>query len=170
MKARSHRSFGLLIKLYPSWALPTVVILGVASYVLEGIGITLFIPLLQALVNSDTTFPQLGALNHLTPFLAAFSPQQRLFILVAFIFSSILFKNLVGFANSVLNAFLRARIVDRLRVAFVDQFLDLSHAYIESRRSGQLMNTLISETWRTAEALSDFVGLLVGVSAITVFS
>jgi subfamily B ATP-binding cassette protein MsbA len=170
MKASMYRSFRRLIELYPPWALPTVVVLGVASYALEGIGITLFIPLLRALADPDMAVPQLSVFDRLMLLLSRFGPEQRLLLLGAFIFSCILFKNVVGYGNAVLNAFLNARIIDRLRVAFVDQFLALSHAYIESRQSGQLLNTLMSETWRTAEALSDFVGLLVGASALTVFS
>src|SRR5258708_40197563 len=38
-----------LMRLYPAWALPVVLVLGLVSYGLEGIGISLFIPLLQTL-------------------------------------------------------------------------------------------------------------------------
>ena len=39
-----------LVKLYP-WAIPTIVFLGVLSSVFEGLGISLFIPVLQTLLQ-----------------------------------------------------------------------------------------------------------------------
>src|SRR5437016_12987732 len=43
------RTLRFLMRLYPTWALPVVLALGLVSYGLEGIRISLFIPLLQTL-------------------------------------------------------------------------------------------------------------------------
>jgi subfamily B ATP-binding cassette protein MsbA len=164
------KSLRLLVKLYPAWALPAVVLLGVLSYCIEGLGISLFVPLLQALDQSALGASGTGMLGRLLRPLAQLDGNDRLLIIGAFIFGSTVLKNLITYGNAVLHAFLNSRITHQLRVSIVRQLLSLSHAYIDGKQSGQLMNTLATETWRTADALSAFISLLISITAVAVFS
>ena len=169
-EASVGKSLRLLVKLYPAWALPAVVLLGVLSYCIEGLGISLFVPLLQALDQSALGASGTGMLGRLLRPLARLDGNDRLLIIGAFIFGSTVLKNLITYGNAVLHAFLNSRITHQLRVSIVRQLLSLSHAYIDGKQSGQLMNTLATETWRTADALSAFISLLISITAVAVFS
>ncbi len=164
------RSLRQLVRLYPAWALPAVVTLGLLSYAMEGIGIGLFIPLLQTLQNSPSMSTDDGLFGTVSRLLERFSAEDKLLVIGGFIFASILIKNVITYGNAVLHALLNARITHALRVAVVDQLLALSQGYLEGHQSGQLMNTLSTETWRTAAALSSFISLIVSSCAIVVFS
>ena len=160
-----------LMRLYPTWALPVVIALGLLSYGLEGIGISLFIPLLQTLNGAALPSPPgLSIVGRVFALLAGLDPAERTVILGAFIFACVVAKNLIVYGNSVLHSLLNARITHHLRVAIVQQLLALSHSYMEGKQSGQLMNSLATETWRTASALGALIGLLVSACAVAVLS
>jgi len=165
------RTLRFLMRLYPAWALPVVLVLGLVSYGLEGIGISLFIPLLQTLNGGALpNFPGMSMFGWIVTPLAGLDPVERTVALGGFIFICVLAKNLIVYGNSVLHALLNARITHHLRVAIVQQLLALSHSYIEGKQSGQLMNSLATETWRTASALGALIGLLVSACAVAVLS
>ena len=165
------RTLQFLMGLYPAWALPVVLVLGLVSYGLEGIGISLFIPLLQTLNGGALpNIPGMSLFGWIVTPLASLDPIERTAVLGGFIFACVLAKNLIVYGNSVLHALLNARITHHLRVAIVQQLLALSHSYIEGKQSGQLMNSLATETWRTASALGALIGLLVSACAVAVLS
>jgi subfamily B ATP-binding cassette protein MsbA len=170
LEAQVGKSLRLLIRLYPRWALPAVVLLGLLAFCIEGFGISLFVPLIQALQQSPNGGFEDGLLGHLLAPLARMDADDRLMLIGAFIFGSTVLKNLIGYGNAVLHAFLNSRITHALRTAIVRQLLALSHTYIDGTQSAELMNTLATETWRTADALSAFNALLISISAVTVFS
>jgi subfamily B ATP-binding cassette protein MsbA len=169
-KENVGKSLRSLVGLYPTWALPAVILLGVLSFCVEGFGISLFVPLLQALDQSSIGGAGLGIFGWLLRPLARFDGDERLLIIGGFIFGSTVLKNLIAYGSAVLHAFLNSRITHKLRISIVRQLLSLSHGYIEGKQSGQLMNTLTTETWRTADALSAFTALLISISAVSVFS
>ncbi|HKX07836.1 MAG TPA: ABC transporter ATP-binding protein [Stellaceae bacterium] len=160
-----------LMHLYPTWALPVVIALGLVSYGLEGIGISLFIPLLQTLNGGALpSLPGMSLFHGAFASLADLGPVERTVVLGGVILGCVVAKNLIVYANSVLHALLNARITHHLRVAIVQQLLALSHSYIEGKQSGQLMNSLATETWRTASALGALIGLLVSACAVLMLS
>ena len=156
-----------LIKFYP-WAIPIIITLGILSSLLEGFGISLFIPFLQSLSPSSE---QAISGNHLIDFLnqllTSFHSSQRITIIPVIIFISILFKNALAYANSAFLAWLNSRLNHRLRSQIYSQLLRLSYSYLETQDSGKLLNTLAKETWQTIEALGVFVNLI--VSSCTTF-
>src|SRR5947199_3495445 len=111
------RTLRFLMRLYPAWALPVVLILGLVLYGLEGIGISLFIPLLQTLNGGALpNFPGMSVFGWIVSPLAGLDPVERTVVLGGFIFVCVLAKNLIVYGNSVLHALLNARITHHLRV------------------------------------------------------
>ncbi|HCF28751.1 MAG TPA: ABC transporter ATP-binding protein [Cyanobacteria bacterium UBA11049] len=158
-----------LLKLYP-WAIPIIIVLGSLSSLLEGLGISLFIPLLQ---NLDLNNQQSNGDNPLITFLNRIfinvSPEHRIFIIALCILASILLKNCLVYSNNILVAWLNSRISHRLRSGIFQQLLSISYSFLERSEPGKLMNTLASETWRTSQAIAVFIGLLVNICTISVF-
>ena len=158
-----------LLKLYP-WAIPIIIVLGSLSSLLEGLGISLFIPLLQNLdLNSQQSNGENPLINFLNRIFINVSPEDRILIIALCILASILLKNCLVYSNNVLVAWLNSRISHRLRSGIFQQLLSISYSFLERSEPGKLMNTLASETWRTSQAIAVFIGLLVNICTISVF-
>jgi ABC-type multidrug transport system fused ATPase/permease subunit len=158
-----------LLKFYP-WAIPAIIILGVLSSFFEGLGISLFIPLLQNFVQPDS---QTSGGNFLVGFLNQtfinVSPNNRLIIIALCILTSIILKNCLVYSNAVLFAWLNSRIGHGLRSGIFKQLVSVSYSFLEGNDSGKLINILASETWRTSQALSTLVTLIITICTITVY-
>ena len=158
-----------LLKLYP-WAIPIIIVLGSLSSLLEGLGISLFIPLLQNLdLNSQQSNGENPLISFLNRIFINVSPEDRILIIALCILASILLKNCLVYSNTVLVAWLNSQISHRLRSGIFQQLLSISYSFLERSEPGKLMNTLASETWRTSQAIAVFIGLLVNICTISVF-
>ncbi|MDQ1336756.1 MAG: ATP-binding cassette, subfamily bacterial MsbA [Thermodesulfobacteriota bacterium] len=159
-----------LFRLHP-WAMPTIIALGILSSLSEGFGISLFIPFLHGL-EQPAFHPDTG--NWLADALASLfthiPPDRRLMVIAACIFGSILFKALLSFSASALLGWLEMRITHRLRSSIFEKLLKVEYRFIEQSPSGKLFNTLSTETWRTSDALSTLVELIISVCMIGVYA
>ncbi len=158
-----------LFKLYP-WAIPGIVTLGFLSSLSEGLGISLFIPLLQSLNQTNSQAASgnelIGSLNRL---FGDVSPNNRILIIALCILGSIFLKNCLSYSNAILFSWLNSRISHRLRSGIFKQILSVSYSFLESNESGKLINTLATETWQTSRAIGVLVGLIINVCTICVF-
>lgn len=167
-----------LLRLYP-WAIPTIVALGMLASLFEGLGISLFIPVLQSLMQETPQPPQqsplLQFLFRLVEGMAVRDSQgetlhERLWILPALILLCILAKNGLSYSNRVLSAWLQAQISHRLRSQVFQQLMRVGYGYLETQDSGQLMNTLGGETWRTGQAVAHLINLITTLCTTVVYA
>ena len=169
-EAKAIRTLWPLLKLYP-WGIPAIVILGILSSLSEGLGISLFIPLLQGL---DKTNSPAASGNDLLDFLnqlfIPLPPNNRFVIIALCIFVTIFLKTCLSYSNSILFSWLNSRISHGLRSGIFNQFLSLNYSFLENQESGKLMNTLATETWRTSQALGVLVSLIINICTIFVFA
>ncbi|MEA2038286.1 MAG: ABC transporter ATP-binding protein [Thermodesulfobacteriota bacterium] len=167
---KTLRDLFSLFGLYP-WAMPAIVALGILSSLAEGFGISLFIPFLHGLeqpaFHSNTGIWLADALTRL---FSDIRPEHRLPIIASCIFGMILFKSLLSFSISALFGWLDMRITHRLRSGIFEQLLRVEYRFIEQSPSGKLFNTLSTETWRTSDALSTLVGLIISVCMLGVYT
>ncbi|MBW4498108.1 MAG: ABC transporter ATP-binding protein/permease [Scytonema hyalinum WJT4-NPBG1] len=158
-----------LLKIYP-WAIPTIVILGVLSSFFEGLGISLFMPLLQSLSQTDSqTASSNFFVDILNRIFINISTNNRFIIIALCILASIVLKNCLVYSNTILFGWLNSRIGHRLRSGIFNQFLTVTYSFLEGHDSGKLINTLASETWRNGQALSTLVSLIITICTITVY-
>jgi subfamily B ATP-binding cassette protein MsbA len=158
-----------LLKIYP-WAIPTIVILGVLSSFFEGLGISLFMPLLQSLSQTDSqTASSNFFIDILNRIFINISTNNRFIIIALCILVSIVLKNCLVYSNTILFGWLNSRIGHRLRSGIFNQFLTVTYSFLEGHDSGKLINTLASETWRTGQALSTLVSLIITICTISVY-
>lgn len=149
------------------WLLAAVITLGLISSIFEGIGLSLFIPLLQS--YSGTADMEGNLLGRLVSVFSAVPEESRLSVIVLAIFVCILLKCAIQYAGAAAASWLVGDVGHRLRCRIFDQFLALSQTYLEGRQSGQLINTLSNETWRTCQALSILIKGLVSLCTIVAF-
>ena len=159
-----------LIRLYP-WSIPATIVLGILSSLSEGLGISLFIPLLQSIQQTGSQTASgnffLNSINHI---FSGISSDYRFLLIAGFIFACILLKSCLAYSNATLFAWLNSQISHRLRSGIFNQLLSVSYSYLESNDTGRFINTLATETWQTSRALSVFVNLIIDVCTILVFA
>lgn len=159
-----------LIKFYP-WAIPAIVVLGILSSLSEGLGISLFIPLLQSIQQADSqTASGNFFLNFIGRIFFGVPPDYRFLFIAGFIFACVLLKSCLAYSNAVLFSWLNSRISHRLRSGIFNQLLSVSYSYLESNDTGRFINTLATETWQTSRALSVFVNLIIDSCTVLVFA
>lgn len=166
-EAQAIRKLLPLFKLYPS-AIPVIVLIGTLASLSEGLGISLFIPLLQSFTQGETA--QLPTfLASITAIFQPFAPQTRLLMIGGLIFTSILIKSLLLYCNTLFFSWLNWRISHRLRAGIFQQLLRVSYTFLDRYPSGKFLSTLDNETWRTSQALSGLVSLIISACTVIVF-
>lgn len=169
-EAKAIKTLWPLLKLYP-WGIPAIVILGILSSLSEGLGISLFIPLLQGFDKTNSPGDSgNNSLDFITQLFLHFPPNNRIVIIALCIFGTILLKNCIYYSNTSLFSWLNSRIGHRLRAGIFNQLLSTSYSFLESQESGNLLNTLATETWRTGQAIGILVNIIICICTIFVFT
>ena len=148
-----------------------LLVLGIAASLSEGVGISLFLPLLHALWGDATrTMGQGWFFDRLTAPLAGVSPERLPSLLASLIFGTVVLTAGLRYAYDALLNVLTARIGHALRSRLFDQLLRVGYGYLERVEFGHVLNTLGSETWRTVSAVTALVGLFIAVCTAAVYA
>lgn len=150
------------------WFVPAAVALGLLAFAAEGIGLALFVPLLQALGGAQAG----GTPAFLAPLQAVIdgAPEQwRVAVVVLAMLAAIAVKNLIQYANTALFVVADARAGDSLRQRTFARVMAMPLAAVEQDSSGRLLNAVGSETWRASQALGMVFGAVTGACALLVF-
>lgn len=158
-----------LLKIYPI-AVLAIILLGFATSILEGIGISLFIPLLYSFTRTgDLSINDNYFVNFFNQIFSNYSNDQRVLIIALCIFCSVLLKNCLAYSNGILFAWFNGQIGHRLRLGVFRQLLNVSYSFIENSDSGDLVNILCNETWQTSEALATYLSLFTTICNIAIY-
>ena len=164
-----YKNIKPLLRPYP-WSIPLIVTLGCLSSIMEGIGIGLFIPLINTLANTKNFIKTNNyVLDWFNGLFENIPPDRRLYTIVAFIFFSITFKALLYYVNRIVFEWFNSRFSHRLRTRIFDQVLKVNYRFLENNRYGNLFNILTTETWRTGSALSTLINLVIILFNIVVY-
>ncbi|MBD2440128.1 ABC transporter ATP-binding protein [Nostoc sp. FACHB-110] len=168
-EARLIKKLLPILKIYPG-AIAAIIILGFLTSLLEGLGISLFIPLLQSFIKSESlAIKDNQFINYFYQIFNNYSPNQRLLIIALCIFSSLVIKSSLAYGNSILSSWFNGQVGHRLRTGVFQQLLSVSYSFIESSDSGDLVNILCNETWQASEALATTLGLVTIICNIAVY-
>jgi ATP-binding cassette, subfamily B, bacterial MsbA len=152
------------------WGFPAIVVLGLLQSLSEGIGIGLFLPLLDVLVVRSQ--PRAGGqwlAGAMDGVFRNVAPEHRLAIIVLCLFAAVLTSALLAYLHGVLFAWLDGNIGHHLRREIFAQLLHVNFGFIERDRSGRLLNVLGTDTWRTSDALKMLVRVMITASTIAVY-
>lgn len=170
---KETRTIRLLLPLLrtPVWVLPATIVLGIVSSLAESISLSLFVPLLQSLDRSPYYS---GGGNYLERFfqfvLARLPAGNPLPYIVGLILAITICKGGLTFGHSVLAAGINARVTHTLRSQIFSKLMGISQQRLDETGSGRLINLLATDTWHTSDAISLFIGLIVNLCSILVFS
>ncbi len=152
-------------------AVTAIIVMGCLIALSEGIGISLFIPLLYSL-NADEFKPEtddwIGRL--LNRFFEMTPPTNRLIYISFLIFGFVFLRGLLLYGSNILSAWLNARLSHFLRCSAYDQLLDVGMRFIDQKPSGKLMNTLENETYAASDAVDMVIALVIKVFTVMILT
>lgn len=163
------RAIGLLrLAQPPTWASLAIVALGLTSAFLEGFTLSLFIPLIQSLGAAHGGGDEVGHLfnNLLEPVPA----DNRIAVLVAAVFVTVILKNLVGYLNTFVTRFTGGLVAHQLRLRVFEQTISSCIDYRVQNKRTDIVNTLTTETWKVSSGLILVYRLAICACSCAVFS
>jgi ATP-binding cassette, subfamily B, bacterial MsbA len=149
-----------------SWVLSGLIILGVLAALSEGVSISLFIPLVQNQIGTQTA----GITGRFSTLFQGIPSEHRLLWIGFSIFLCIVLKNVLSFSYSLLFQSVNAFIGHRLRCGILHQLLSVGQSYLDTHDSGKLLYTLATETWRVGAACTVLANLIINVCIALIFS
>jgi len=154
---------------YP-WAIPILVVLGLAASLAEGLGIGLIIPLLDSMLQQPGQAEVSGPLAQWFQKTAQFvSDDYTITVLGALIFALIALKTLIIALDAFVSTSVIATAMRDLRLGLCKQLLDVSYEYFARIPQGKLVNLLDSQTYRASEALRALTVMIGSLCALVVF-
>jgi ATP-binding cassette, subfamily B, bacterial MsbA len=152
------------------WALPILVVLGIAASLAEGLGIGLLIPALDAILESEQGGGE-GIFGSFMQGLGERIPSDyALPVLGLAIVALVALKTGILVLEAVVSTRIASSITRDLRVSLARQFLDVGMAYHARVDQGRLVNILDNQTWRASEALRSLSHLIGCICTVFVFT
>ena len=153
-------------------AVVLLLVLGSLSALAEGLGISLFIPLLDAFgpeprvaaTGGDRFRRILGSLFEGLP------RDQLLGAILATMLGLIIMKNGLAFLAHVVFARLDASVSHGLRAEVHAGILARDPRWVEKHQTGDLLHLLEGQTWQVAAALQTLISILIRIVTIAVFT
>lgn len=145
--------------------LPAVVMLGLVSAALEGFGIGLIIPLLGIIMGQGDQTGMAGFSAVFQHFGSDLSERDRLILISAAILGSIVLKNVIAFANTLLTTFIYGKASHSIRSALSEQLLRVGYPFFLQQSPGRLLNIISNESWRASDAIQIMLTAIVSASA-----
>ena len=132
-----------------------ILLLGVVSALAESVGVSLFIPFLQAF-DVGTPGAPAGAswlVDRLGGLFASVPEGRRVTVVALCILASLVVKSGVGYGYGLLISQLDARFGLRLRDALYERLLGMEYRAFERADHGELLNTVATESWGVISAV-----------------
>ena len=145
--------------------LPAVVVLGLVSAVLEGFGIGLIIPLLGIIMGQGGQAGMAGFSAVFQHVGSDLSERDRLIVISLAILGSIVLKNILAFANTLLTTFIHGKASHSIRSALSEQLLKVGYPFFLQQSPGRLLNIISNESWRASDAIQIMLSAIVSASA-----
>ena len=170
---REAKTIRLLMPLLGScgWLVPTTILLGAASAMAESAGLSLFVPLF-ATMEKRADLPQAPGFfqSFFKAILSRLPSGDPLPYIAALILVLAVCKATLTFSHSILSAHINARATHKIRAQVFSTLMGLSQERLDQAGYGRLINLLSTDTWHTSDAISVFIGVVVNLCTIAVFS
>ena len=154
-----------------AWGLPATIVLGIVSSLAESISLSLFVPLLQSLDHDSYRGGDGNYLERFFHFVLTRLPSGNpLPYIVGLVLAMTICKGVLTFSHSLVAASINARVTHTLRSRVFSKLLVISQQTLDQTGSGRLINLLATDTWHASDAISLFIGLIVNLCSILVFS
>jgi len=130
-----------ILNLY-AWSISTIIVLGILASIAERIGISLFIPFLQALQPNQTTAISNPILNCIDQLLINLEPQNRVLVITIFILFAILVKAVLSYTYTVLYDWTEYHTLHKLRNQVFLQLMSVSQSFWDINKTAKMLNLI----------------------------
>ncbi|PYX88514.1 MAG: ABC transporter ATP-binding protein [Acidobacteria bacterium] len=144
------------------WTAFVVTFLALSIGLLEGVGVSLLIPLLSTFTGSFTAANSGGALGLIERFAQGYSRNERLLIVTSVIFAFVVLKSVFQVVANVFATWVEGRVGQDIRCALYSFFL--------VQEPARLLNILATESWKASDAVRILLNRIAAIAAVLVFS
>lgn len=145
-----------------------IVILSLLTSVADGLSVSLLIPFLATLFNSESITAAGG--GRLVEFLHEIGgiagPGNELLVISGAIVGLVAIRCVLAYCEGQLSAWMAGRISMEIRSRIHANLLGVGYEFIRLRGNGRLLNALDNEAWKTTEAITTIFGLFTVVGTI----
>lgn len=134
-----------------------LIVLSIFIGILDGFGLTMFLPLLQMVNDSSTVDPEaLGNLRFLTDFIENMGMSLNLISVLSFMTIFFLAKGLVQYFAGIYGVNIREWFIEKLRLSNINGLNNLAYKYFVMSDVGRIQNTLTGEVDRVAASYFNY--------------
>ena len=166
------RTIRLLTTLFKRhrWAVTASVVLGILSSLAEGVGVALFIPFIQIVTaDADGSASASFLVRLLDGLFAGVPPQRRLVVICLGILGAVLAKAVLYYLHGLVLSYLDWKMGHDIRSRLTHHILSAEFRSVERRDTGDLLNTLSTESWNATDALSVVLDIMVTACTLLVY-
>jgi subfamily B ATP-binding cassette protein MsbA len=133
------------------------VILSIGVGVLDGFGLTMFLPLLQMVSGSEAADSEsMGHLSFIVDGIKALGIDFNLISVLAIMVFFFVLKGIAKFINSVYRTILRQLFIKKLRYKILNSFNQISFKYFVMADVGRIQNSMTGEVERVSRSFQDY--------------
>jgi ABC-type multidrug transport system, ATPase and permease components len=153
-----------------SWTAFIVTFLALLIGLLEGVGVSLLIPLLSTFTSSFSAAKGGGALGLIERFAQGYSRNERLFVVSSVIFVFVVLKSTFQVLANAFDAWVEGRVGHEIRCALSDSLQRVGYPFFLVQEPARLVNILATESWKASDAVRIVLNRIAAIAAILVFS
>jgi ABC-type multidrug transport system fused ATPase/permease subunit len=144
-----------------------VISLSIVTGILDSIGLTMFLPLLQLADGSSNV--DLGNLNFITNFLNIFNIQLTIAKALIFLMVVFIIKGLVVYKTSVYKLLSVHVLSEKIRLSIVDKFPTFQYNQFVKTDIGKIQNIFLGEINRLTATYTNYITMIQGIIMILIY-
>ncbi|UYW00519.1 ABC transporter ATP-binding protein/permease [Flavobacterium agricola] len=144
-----------------------VIVLSILTGILDSIGLTMFLPLLQLADGGNQI--DLGNLSFITDFLTYCNIKLTISKALVFLLLVFLVKGFVVYKTNVYKLLSQHLLAEKIRLKIVEQFSTFQYKQFVKTDIGKIQNIFLSEIARLTATFSNYISMIQGIIMITIY-
>tara|TARA_R110001592_G_scaffold105385_3_gene296339 strand:+ start:111212 stop:113017 length:1806 start_codon:yes stop_codon:yes gene_type:complete len=136
---------------------------------MDGLGLTMFLPLLELIDGGTSQGEGLGGLGFVVDWLKSIGLELTVPVVLLFMVSFFIIKGGFKFIESYYATLLRRNFIKKLRFSTVDLLIGYNFLHFTKADSGRIQNTVSGEVVRVVTAFSNYFFFLQAIAMIVVY-
>ena len=125
--------------------------------ILDGIGLTMFIPLFQVIESGDASTSDLGQMGFILTFFNSLGIQLTISIVLTMLISLFLIKGIVSFFEMYISSKIQLKYIRKLRIEVLEGLCNINYLSFTKIDFGRIQNGITNEIENVEMALGSFL-------------
>jgi subfamily B ATP-binding cassette protein MsbA len=153
-----------------TWTASVVSVLALSISLLDGLGVSLLVPLLTTFTGDSAGIRSKGVLGLISRLAWGHTRNERLLVISAVILASIMLKAVFQMCTNTFTAWVDGRVGHDMRCALSERLTNVGYPFYLAQDPGRLFNILGTESWKASDAARVLMTRIATIVAIAVFS